>query len=134
MSRIAALFGHPTATYTRAQALTDGVLHDVTDTAREGGFAVPVALTAAAWADAVAWDQGGGIHDESARLGDVLFMAAMAARRHRVPGHNHRAVFYVFRVPNEPGVHDAAETPLCVQIGPGDNGEPVVTITTPRED
>jgi hypothetical protein len=35
--------------YTRADALRDGVLIDLTATAREAGICWPVALTAAAW-------------------------------------------------------------------------------------
>jgi hypothetical protein len=37
------------SSYTRSEALADGVLVDVTETAREAGFVVPVALTRAAW-------------------------------------------------------------------------------------
>ena len=32
--------------YTRAQALEDGVLYDVSDLARESGFTLPTAITA----------------------------------------------------------------------------------------
>jgi hypothetical protein len=35
--------------YTRADALRDGVLIDVSEVAREAGFKWPVALTAADW-------------------------------------------------------------------------------------
>ena len=35
--------------YTRAQALADGVLVDVTTTAQEAGIKYPVALTRAVW-------------------------------------------------------------------------------------
>ena len=45
------LFGAPIHVYTRAQAIADGVLVDVSDTARDAGFRVPVALTSAVWAD-----------------------------------------------------------------------------------
>ena len=38
-------WGDPIHTYTRAEALADGVLVNVTGTAREAGFIVPVALT-----------------------------------------------------------------------------------------
>jgi len=37
-------------TYTRAEALADGVLLDVTPLAREAGFQIPVALTVGLWA------------------------------------------------------------------------------------
>ena len=44
--------------YTRAQALADGVLIAVPAAlVTEAGFRWPIALTAAAWADAVAWNE-----------------------------------------------------------------------------
>ncbi|WP_049473777.1 DUF6573 family protein, partial [Stenotrophomonas maltophilia] len=35
--------------YTRAQAIEDGVLVDVSDVAKEAGFKLPVTITRAAW-------------------------------------------------------------------------------------
>jgi len=68
--------------YTRAQAIDDGVLVDVTETAAEAGFKVPVALSAALWAEAVAWDESrGALQDEKGRLWDCLWMAYCTARR-----------------------------------------------------
>ena len=37
------------STYSRAQAIEDGILVDVSDTAREAGFTIPVALTRTVW-------------------------------------------------------------------------------------
>ena len=48
-------FGESVSVYTRAQALADGVLIDVSEMAGEAGFRWPVAITAAAWEDCVAW-------------------------------------------------------------------------------
>ncbi len=45
------IFGEPISIYTRAQALDDGFLVDVSELAKEAGFRFPVALTRAAWAD-----------------------------------------------------------------------------------
>ena len=123
-------------TYTRAQALADGVLVDVTATAREAGFRIPVALTSAAWADCVAWTQGdtgrtGIPQDEAGRLWDVLWMAGHAARLHRNSGSN-RCAFSVLRVPR--GERRARSCALALHIGPGDAGEPVITIMLPNED
>ena len=50
-------FGNVISTYTRAQAIEDGVLIDAGAMAREAGFKWPVALTTAAWADCVAWSE-----------------------------------------------------------------------------
>lgn len=116
--------------YTRAQALQDGGLVDVTATAREAGFRVPVALTAAVWGDCVAWD---GRHeevsqDEAGRLWDVLAMAGQATRLVR----GDRACFTVLRIPR--GGRQAEPVRLVIQVSPGDEGEPVVTIMQPGED
>ncbi len=49
------IFGEVISTYTRAQAIEDGVLVDAGSTAQEVGFSIPVTLTSAVWADCVAW-------------------------------------------------------------------------------
>jgi hypothetical protein len=72
--------------YTRAQALDDGVLVAVPAAlATEAGFRWPIALTAAAWADTVAWDEDTEARkpsptgqDETGRLWDVLTMTRHA--------------------------------------------------------
>ena len=69
-------------TYTREQAIEDGVLVDVSETAREAGFNWPVALTSNVWAlveDIPPRLQG--IADVDGRLWDVLWMARCAALR-----------------------------------------------------
>ena len=69
-------------TYSRAQALEDGVLVDVTQTAKEAGFKVPVAVSAKVWHDVVEPDQTALDRGESegGRLWDVLWMARLAAK------------------------------------------------------
>lgn len=115
--------------YTRAQALADGVLVDVSTLAREAGFKVPVALTAAVWADCVAWPKEDPRQDEPGRLWDVLTMARLEARRH---GNLQVVPFRVLRVPR--GGTQPALTQLTLHIGPGDAAEPVITILQPGED
>ena len=51
------IFGPVVASYSRAQAIEDGVLIDVTSMAGEAGFKWPVALTHAVWCDCVAWTE-----------------------------------------------------------------------------
>ena len=53
--------------YSRADAIRDGVLIDVSAVAREAGFKYPVALTAAAWAKCVTVLPGIVCQDEAAR-------------------------------------------------------------------
>jgi hypothetical protein len=115
--------------YTRADALRDGVLIDVSATAREAGIRWPVALTCAAWGRCVRVPPGVACQDEAGRLWDVLFLLALAARRSA--GAEVRYGVHV-RTDNREG------TPPLVRLkalcGPGDVGEPVITVTLPDED
>jgi hypothetical protein len=115
--------------YTRAQALADGVLVDVTDTAKEAGFRIPVALTAAVWSDCVAWPANDSAQDERGRLWDLLYLAAFEARRRR---HAQIRSFRLWRVPCGGRIPESIR--LALHIGPGDTAEPVITILQPEED
>jgi len=120
--------------YSRRQAIADGVLVDVTERAGPagmlGGFAVPVAVTAAVWAAIESIpDSLAGIVDVRGRLHDVLWMAACAARR-AGPSHASFASF-ALRMPRR-GIRKVL-VQLVVAIGPGDDGEPVVTIGYPED-
>ncbi len=121
--------------YTRAQAIEDGVLVNVTAEASETGFRIPVALTAVAWADCVAWDPADSARqphqDERGRLHDILWMAHLAARAARGGS---ETLFSLYRVPRGGrGIKPRLVT-LKLTIGPGDAGEPVITIMLPTED
>lgn len=120
--------------YTRAQAIADGVLVDVSETAREAGFRCSVALTQAVYADCVAWREENSerqtYQDESGRLWDVLWMAAVAARE----GGSGRRPFQLYCVPRDGKSREPRLTILHIHAGPGDNGELVITIMLPHED
>jgi len=129
-------FGNVISTYTRAQAIEDGVLIDVGSMAKEAGFKWPVALTADAWADCVAWTEDDSrqqvYQDESGRLWDLVFMASHAIRSSKDSGD--RLLFQLYRVPRDGHATDAVLVTLKLIVGPGDTGEPVVTILLPQED
>jgi len=82
------LVGEVISTYSRAEALEDGVLIDAGPMAREAGLRWPVALTAAAWEDCVAWSEADSERqvpqDKTGRLWDVLYMGAYAIRTAKV--------------------------------------------------
>jgi hypothetical protein len=84
------IFGDVISTYTRDQAIEDGVLIDPGTMAAEAGFRWPVAITAAAWTDCVAWtedDSARQIHqDQSGRLWDALYMASHAVKTRKESG------------------------------------------------
>ena len=133
------LFGEPICSYGRAQAIEDGLLIDVSATAREAGIVWPVALTAAAWADCVEWTdetearKGYTGQSESGRLWDVLWMARLALRAMaRVPGQQAR-IFGLLRTPREGRGIKPRLARLVLRVGPDDDGKPCVTITLPGE-
>jgi len=129
-------FGEVISVYTRAQALADGVLIAAGPMAREAGFRWPVAITAGAWADCVAWDDADSQRqtpqDQSGRLWDVLFMAAYAARANATG--SSELLFELYRVPRDGRATESELTKLKLVVGPGDDGEPVMTILLPNED
>lgn len=129
------LFGEVIYRYTRTQAIEDGVLVDVSETAREAGFRWPVAMTSAAWADCVAWSEEDNhrqvYQDESGRLWDVLWMAFVAIRS---ANSGTQLEYQLYRVPRDGRSVEARLTSLKLVCGPGDAGEPVVTIMLPGED
>ncbi len=129
-------FGEVISTYTRAQALEDGVLVDAGPMAKEVGFRFSVALTSAVWADCVAWTDSDSrkmpFQDQSGRLYDVLFMAAFAIRTSAVS--SDRLLYELYRVPRDG--YSTAPVPVTLKliVGPGDTGEPTMTILLPNED
>lgn len=125
-------WGEPIHIYTRAEALTDGVLVDVTETAREVGFAVPVALTAGVWADVQDIPSSErGVQDPDGRLWDLLYMGGLAASRTSTLDRSE----ILYHLHMELGVSPRKRLYLAkLHVGPGDSGEPVVTIMRPEED
>jgi len=134
--RTAEPFGPVLFAYTRAQAIEDGVLVDVTETAREAGFRIPVALSRSVWDRLVALPEGyQGFQDESGRLWDVLWMA-----RHYALGasNSDRVRMCVLVRDIRKDLRDSNAPPRrhfpIVAIGSGDTAEPVVTVMFPEDD
>lgn len=130
MTDIADLFGDIICGYSRAQAIQDGVLVDVSKTANEAGFKIPVAVTAAVWSQCVKVTQAAkrAGNDETGRLWDVLWMARVAA----LESPRANMVHYELYVVTNGTAPELVQ--LKLHIGPGDAGEPVITIMLPGED
>lgn len=133
-------FGDVVYRYTRAQAIEEGALVDVSKTANEVGFKYPVAITQAAWQDCVAWSDTDDqrqvpnlifAQDEDGRLWDVLWMAIDAI--HNTPTCP-QIEYSLYRVPRSGRGAKARKTRLKMVCGPGDDEEPVITIMVPEED
>lgn len=74
-------FGPVIFSYTRKQALADGVQVDVSETAREAGIIFPVFLTRTVYNACVAVPPGVTGQDEAGRLWDVLWMTRYAIQQ-----------------------------------------------------
>lgn len=120
------------STYTRAQAIEDGVLVDVSETAREAGITFPVAVTRAVWCQCVEVPPGVVCQDERGRLWDVVWLLRVAIRA-SAPGSLIRFGVIV-RNSNRERLDRRDMVRLKAVCGPGDDEEPVITIMQPDED
>lgn len=114
--------------YTREQAIADGVLRDVSDLAKEAGFTVPVAVTAAVWAEYVAVPEACPWQDEAGRLWDILWMLKYAIKTKSTKD----LIHFDLLVQNDE--RGAKPVTLKAVIGPGDTPAPVMTVMLVDED
>jgi hypothetical protein len=129
-------FGPAISTYTRAMAIEDGVLIDITDIAKTAGLKFPVAVTHTVWNLYIEWKQGDSDQqthqDQSGRLWDIVWMA-----RHGISGAKDQSSqihFYLDCIPRDGKSKRGIPITLKLHLGPGDQGEPVLTIMLPEED
>jgi hypothetical protein len=129
-------FGDVIYIYSRAQAIEDGVLINAGPMAKEAGFNWPVAFTSAVWEDCIAWTDEDkakqAYQDQSGRLWDVLYMASHTIRTNC--GSSDQLYFELYRVPRDGKSMEAELVTLKLIVGPGDQGEPVITILMKNED
>jgi hypothetical protein len=128
------VFGPVVHSYSRLQAIEDGVLVDLMQPelaplVREAGFKFPIAMTTTAFSKAVAPIDGElpAGQDLKGRLWDVLWMLKLAIRASAGGSE------LCFRVSVWNGRRREV-VKLKSVCGPGDSGEPVLTIMLPDED
>ena len=140
-------FGPVIFAYTRAQAIADGVLVDLSQTreVKEAGFRYPLAMTCAAYeacisagGEWVAEEEGPGEilqlpcgQSSEGRLWDVLTMMRHAIRSAHLIN-SERVSFSVLVDVNGDGKHRTVR--LWSLVGPGDTRAPVITIMLEGED
>ena len=126
--------------YSRAQAIEDGVLIDMSELAREAGIKYPVAVTAAVYAVLSPWGDGekpeagqalyGLGQSMQGRAWDMLAILLYGIRRGQ--GGDRVDFAPLFLMPGK------GDKPRGVQMyalcGPGDDAEPVITVMMPGED
>lgn len=129
------VFCEPIFTYSRNDALADGILIDVTNEAKAAGFKIPVAVTRAVWDQYIEWakedDDKQTVQHQSGRLYDVLWMLFIACKRCRDEA---ELRFSLSVIPRDGQTKRAKKITLKSIIGAGDNGAPVITIMLPTED
>lgn len=139
------LYGEPISIYTRADAIEDGILVDLMDgptakLVREAGFRYPVAMTrtgfdATVWPvdnpEAEAWLKGRG-QDPTGRLWDVLYLLRSFITQ--MPANPSGAYFTLSVIRHDTKPRGRRTMRLKALCGPGDRGEPVITIMLPHED
>ncbi|MEO1698740.1 MAG: DUF6573 family protein [Planctomycetota bacterium] len=119
------------SSYSRAEALRDGVLVDVTRHAEKTGFRYTVALTASVYQSHVQARDGVGAQSEPLRLEHLLERLLHQLRT--VPGPASAVTFEVESLGSTWGAETKKIT-LQAVCGPGDRAEPVVTIMHLDED
>ena len=126
------LFGEVIYSYTREQAMHDGVLHNVSKMAEEAGIRFPVAITSAVWHEYI--EPGKELKDfgqsVDARLWDLLWMFRCNARKNA----SDIMFFDLYFLMNKNAKPEQRLITLKAVCGPGDNGEPVITIMKTDED
>jgi hypothetical protein len=129
-------WGPPIYVYTRAQAIEDGVLvslakvdnAELGELCEEAGFRAPIAMTREVFMECVELTPAAkrAFNDVKGRLWDVLTMLKHAMRRPQP-----ELLFKVLVVRER--VRPTPTVLKCV-LGPGDDGEAVITIMFPGQD
>ena len=116
--------------YTRKQAIEDGVLIDVTEQANQLGFKVNTVVTDHLYGDYLTPPAGleGEGQSVEGRLYDLLFRTLIAAKTF---GARDRINFDVLFLMS-PGKW--ATVKILAVMGPGDHGEPVLTNMLPEDE
>lgn len=124
------IWGDPIYSYSRRQALEDGVLVDVSKMAHEAGIRYPTAVTRQVWDDLVVPDESSRQEgqDEDGRLWDILWMLRMTIQAGE-PGSEIK--FEVSFLGAEGRRVTVGLKAIC---GPDDDRSPCITIMLPDED
>jgi len=117
--------------YSRAEAIEDGFLVDVTETAKEAGISFHTAMTRTVFDKYVAVPKGVRMQDEKGRLWDICWMLAWACRKASA---NQSVIWFRLHVRNDNRDRTPPEITLKAVCSPGDTMAPVITIMLRDED
>jgi hypothetical protein len=117
--------------YTRKQAIADGVQVDVSETAREAGISFPVFLNRTVFDRYVEIPEGVAAQDESGRLWDILWMLRFAIMKSRAGADRIPVALYVRNDNRRPKLIKLIATCGPLDI---DDPQPAITVMLPDED
>ena len=122
--------------YSRSQAIKDGVLFDITDMAKSVGITWHVAVTSAVWSNYIVWTDDDrrrqGIQDTADRLWHIVFTLHWTMKK---SDKHADVIFYELDILPKDGVSYAVKrTKLKAVIGAGDHCESVITLMLPKDD
>lgn len=124
MTNAESIFGKPIYSYTRAQAIEDGVLDDVSEMAKEAGLKFPVALTNSVTTDLMDIPESKSYQSFDGRLWDLLQMLIWQIRREKGSCSTIRFSMILDRK-SDPKSRTVAYKAVC---GPDDNMNPCITV------
>ncbi len=119
------------SSYSRQQAIEDGILVDVSgmapDLVANAGIKLHVAMTNTVWGEYVEVPEGVTGQDWKGRLWDILWLFRCAAKAAK-----DNTIYFSARVSNDD--KPPREIRLKAVCGPGDDGKPCITLLAPEED
>ena len=117
--------------YSRAQALEDGVLADISELAREAGFKYPVAVTQGVWEVLNPTEElKSAGQDLKGRTWDLLTILRYAIRGASGGDEAHFAPLFILKAGERP-----QPVAMWAKCGPGDDAvEPVISVMLRGED
>ena len=125
-------FGPVIYSYTRSQAVADGVQIEVSKTASEAGIKFPVFLTRGVFDSFVTVPPGVTCQDEAGRLWDIVWMLRFAILRSRAGAQRIPVALYV----RQSNTERPRLIKLIATCGPLDidDPQPAITVMLPDED
>ena len=117
--------------YSRAQAIADGVLVDVSDAAKKVGFKYPVAVTESLYEQYIEVPEVLQDSEQTVegRLHDVVLLLAMTIKLGKISSNElHFTVEFLM------SSNRSEDVQLWALVNRGDSGEPVITIKLEGED
>ena len=131
MNDVSNPFGQVIYSYTRAQAILDGVQIEVTKTAQEAGIRLPVFLTRSVFDAYVTVPAGVEAQDEAGRLWDVIWILRLAILKSKA-GHT-RLPFALYVRNDNRRLRLVKLIATCGALDV-DNPQPAITVMMPDED